>query len=319
MSWKSCVSALSYEVTFKNSMRVDGMDLQFPPSKVVLSSGGGFGGIWHGRYWGGAQGIRGMLHTFGAGAYKLIGKRTKVSAKDKTTMAFSGGDVEVKVYSGTVPDAKNLVQTFTVHFPSASFPMPELVINRGTSDHPDPVYPGGTTSYRGCSATNADYWWTFASRYSQVRTCPHAPGAEYADPTRRWLITSGANQSGFKQGGAFRAEDVVRTLVPTHGDIRIIAGRTDVSNYADGTPVFIPGAHYSDTTRKLDHIFSEPQGPHMLYGFGNEPGLTSTNGDQLTTADYHYARLPEITPGAGKKYNKWNDFDGGPIRCAADG
>jgi len=26
---------------------------------------------------------------------------------------------------------------------------------------------------------------------------------------------------------------------------------------------------------------------------------------------YHYSRFPEIRPGAGKKFNLWNDYDNG--------
>ena len=282
--------SISYEVTIGSGWSVDGTSLQFPATPIVVS-GGNFGGIWHGRYWGGAQGIRGPIVRFGGGGYPLRGKRTEVSAANgKTTMEFSGGPLTVKVYSGTPPAPANLIQTFKINFPATTLPIPRLVASE-------------TTPFRGTGATTKEFWWTFATRYSSVQQCPHVPGAEYSDPKRRWGNTTGA--AGFKTGGVFRLEDVVRTMVPVHGDLRLVAGMPDPSG------LFVKGAYYDDSSRSFDHLFTEPQGPHMLYGFGNEPGLTSPLGSQLTPAIYHYARNPEITPGAGKLYNKWNDFDNG--------
>ena len=292
LGYHELLESLSYQVTLKTPMSVNGIDLQFPNGTVTKASSNSFGGIWHGRTWGGAQGIRGMIKSFGSGSYPLVSKRVQVDAAGTNpTMAFSGGTLEVKVYSGTAPSAANLAQTFTISYPGGAFPVPQLVKT-------------GTETYRGANVTTSDYWWSFVKRYSAANTCPHSPGSEYADPTRRWGANPG---TGWKSGGVFRAEDVVRTIVPTHGDLRLIAAQTIPTAVS-----FMQGASYGDSTRMIDHLFQEPQGPHMLYGFGNEPGLTSAVGDQLTPAPYHYARNPEITPGAGKKYNKWNDFDNGP-------
>ena len=284
--------SVSFEVTIKTPLSVDGVDLQFPVGPRTVSSGNGFTGVWHGRNWGGSAGLRGPLKSFGGGGYPLVGKRTKVSvANGKKTMRFSGGDVVVNIYAGGVNPA-NLIQTISVNFPAADFPIPTVVQT-------------GTSGYRGADPTDANAWLAIRNRYAMSRNCPHVPGpAEYPDINRQWPPTTGP--SGFKQGGIFRAEDVVRTIVPPHGDIRIIAGRKNVDS-----SLFVKGAFYDDTTRNLDHLFSEPEGSQLFYGYANEPGLTSNWGDQLTAAHYHYSRNPEVTPGAGKKYNKWNDFDNG--------
>ncbi|MCE9608784.1 MAG: Verru_Chthon cassette protein A [Chthoniobacter sp.] len=284
---------MSFEITFKTPMKVDDKDLQFPPGPVVVRGGGGFSGVWHGRNWGGSAGLRGPLQSFGGGGYPLVGKRLKVAVSgSKNTMRFSGGEVVVNIYSGGGVNPANLIQTISVKFPAADFPIPTVVQT-------------GTSGYRGAGATDAAGWRSISNRYGWSGACPHVPGpAEYPDINRQWPPTTGP--SGFKQGGIFRAEDVVRTMVPPHGDIRIIAGRKNVDS-----SLFGKGAFYDDTTRNLDHIFVEPEGTQLFYGYANEPGLTSATGDQLTAAAYHYSRLPEITPGAGKKYNKWNDFDNG--------
>ena len=284
--------SVAFEVTFKTPMTVDDKDLQFPTGPVLVKSSGSFGGGWHGRNWGGSAGLRTPLTSFGGGGYKLVGQRTKVAASGgKTTMRFSGGEVAVNIYSGIGVAPAKLIQTITVKFPAAEFPIPKVVST-------------GTTGFRGASATVASDWWTLSKRYGATGAAPHVPGAEYGDIQRQWPATSGT--PGFKQGGIFREEDVVRTMVPLHGDIRIIAGRKNVDSN-----LFVKGAYYDDTKRNIDHLFSDPEGSHLLYGFGNEPGLTSGTGDQLTAATYHFSRNPEITPGAGKKYNKWNDFDNG--------
>jgi hypothetical protein len=281
--------SMAFEITLKSPLMVDGKDLQFPTGPRVMSSGGGFAGVWHGRNWGGAAGLRGPLRAMGN---PMVSQRINVSvAGGKKTMQFSGGEAEVKIYSGTGVDPSRLVQTINVKFPAATFPIPTVVQT-------------GTTGYRGAGATNPDAWWSISNRYGMAGAAPHAPGPEYANPHRQWPPSGG--ESGFKTGGIFRAEDVVRTMVPLHGDIRHIAARKNVD-----TSLFVKGAFYDNTSRNLDHIFVEVEGSHLFYGNANEPGLTSSSGDQLTNANYHYSRLPEIAAGLGKKYNKWNDFDNG--------
>ncbi len=301
--------SISYIVTFKSAMSVDENNLEFPSAPTTVSSTD-FGAVWHGRYWGGAQGVRGPIARFGGAGYPFISKRIAVGGAGKTTMSFKGGTVEVKVFAGTT--ASKLIQTFTITFPPADFPIPQLV-------------KAGTVAYRGTSASAQQDWWTFkpwtgksgkgVGRYAYAHECPHAPGVEYTDTNRQWGASGGA--AGFKRGGVFRAEDVVRTIVPDHGDIRLVAAKSDPSS------LFVKGNHYNDTAFRFDHLFTEPQGPHMLFGFSNEPGSPPAGADVIpgsgaedqlvpsAKVKYHYARVAEIRPGAGKLYNKWNDYDNG--------
>ncbi len=90
---------------------------------------------------------------------------------------------------------------------------------------------------------------------------------------------------------------------------------------------------WNSTSDRMVHIFTSSAGSHFLYGFANEPGdrpggadranpsggtlggiPAAAADDQLTASalvKYHYSRLPEIRPGAGKIYNRWNDYDNG--------
>ena len=145
-------------------------------------------------------------------------------------------------------------------------------------------------------------------RFSASTYCPYVPSSvDYLGDSNRAWNTGTAN--GFSIGCIFRAEDVVRSMVPKHGDIRLIAALKDVPATA-----FVP----AESTKRLYtgsdnlvHLFSETNGPHFLYGFVNEPGRYSSDGEQLTNVDYHYSKLPQINPKAGSVYNRFNDFDNG--------
>ncbi len=113
---------------------------------------------------------------------------------------------------------------------------------------------------------------------------------------------------------------MVRSIVPKHGDLRLVAAKSEPLQDVE----FVPVGGWANQQQHFYHIFSEPIGTRALYGFANEPpvaGLTystSAAGDQLTTADYHFSGMPEINAGAGKLFNKWNDFDNG-VAITSDG
>ncbi|MEQ1859294.1 MAG: Verru_Chthon cassette protein A [Chthoniobacteraceae bacterium] len=303
LGWYKLAENLFYEVTFITKFSIEGEDLKMQSGARGLNNMVGSG--WHNnlREHGGAGGIRGPMQAFGGANYPFVSKaapRVKV-APDKTTMAFSGGRIQVKVYAGGSADPARLIQTFLLNFPGGNFPVPQLVRT-------------GTEKYSGAGTTGADFWWTFAKRYSRLNETPHEPGPEYADPRRRWADSGGP--PGFKAGGVFRAEDVVRTIVPDHGDIRLVAAKPTVSTDF----VKVSTANWDSPFRFL-HVFTTQSGSHYHYGFCNEPGPSPAAGIPPAAADdqlipsgavqYHYSRMPEIRPGAGKLFNRWGDFDNG--------
>ena len=317
LGWYKLEEEMFFEVSF-GKVTVDGQDLKFPTTSSA-SLNNMIGSGWHnnGRERGGAGGLRGPVQAFGGRSYRFVSKaapRVNVSTQNgKKTMAFAAGEITVKVYAGSSANAAKLVQTFTLNFPGGDFPIPELVRTR-------------TETYQAENnqdiSTIPDYWWTFASRYSAANLTPHAPGAEYYSPTRRWVDSGGP--AGFKKGGLFRAEDVVRCIVPKTGDIRLTAA----SQRPGAEFVKVSDTLWENPSARFLHIFSEAVGTHTLYGNANEPGNDPAAGiigtgseDQLhgsSTVKYHYSRLPEIRPGAGKQFNRWGDFDNG-IAQATDG
>ncbi len=316
LGWFWLRENMFFDVTFQGAFTLDGQDLRMRSGGRALTDRIASG--WHnnGRERGGTGGLRGPVQAFGSGGYQYVSTanpRVKVGGVGKTSMQFSGGTVQVKVYAGSSANGANLVQTFNVSFPPAVLPLPDLVVS------PDPTK--STEAYRGTVATDDPYWWTFANRYSTAGDTPHAPGLEYANPARRWADEP-EGKAGFKKGGLFRRQDVVRSVVPDSGDMRLIAAKTTVGSN-DFVPV-VSGDLWNSQYR-FEHIFSNSSGTHFHFGFCNEPGtgtVTSNPMDippggadsQLVPSSqitYHYSRMPQVRPGAGKLFNAWNDFDNG--------
>jgi uncharacterized protein (TIGR02600 family) len=334
---------VNFNITFKNPMTLAGSPFTFP-NKLIGSSpqigtpwDSGFTrqiALCDSRCWGGSAGLRGPIKEFGEGLGYPESGLVVVGGTGVSTMHFSGGTVQVQVLCGTgvttqsTPPA-NLIQTFNITFPAADFPIPALV-GAGTTAY--------TASEGSSGTTPPQNWWTLSEnwtdptsgtkyngRYQSTIALPQMPGAEYSSSTRQWAADGSGNQPGFKTGSIFRAEDVVRTMVPIHGDLRLVAASANPST------LFVQGSNYNNTSVGFDHLLSEPEGTQLMYGFSNEPveagatlvnplpsGVTPIRGtgltDQLVPSGlvrYHYSRLPEITPGAGLKYNLWNDFDNG--------
>jgi uncharacterized protein (TIGR02600 family) len=191
LGWYKIAEDLTYDVTFITDLLVEGQPLGMTSGSVQLNDRIGSG--WHnnGRERGGTGGLRGPIQAFGGGGYKFAGtnQRVKVGMNNKPTMSFAGGRIRVRLYSGGSVNAANLVQTYDLEFPAGEFPLPNLVET-------------GTTAYQGGKATDTNFWWKFADRYSSLGEVPHAPGPEYADPKRRWANSGGT--PGFKVGGIFR-------------------------------------------------------------------------------------------------------------------
>ncbi len=285
--WPALVNDFTVRVTGLDSFKIGDKPLEFPAESKLRP--GNLGSSWHGRNWGGPMGVRTFIGNRGNN-YPFLSKRVRV---DGESMDFKGGDLTVEIFAGNSTDESKLVQTILLTFPSSDFPTPDLVRE-------------GTIRFRGGSGTNKEYWWDFGKRYSQTTRVPHAPGEEYSSRKRQWPKDRSGNKPGFKIGGVFRAEDVVRTLTPYHSDNRLVAARPVVD-----ASVFLPSPNYVRNV-KIDHHFNDTQGTHLLYGFGNEPGITSIPRptEQLTPATYHYSRLPDVRPGTGA-LNLFGDFDNG--------
>jgi len=162
-----------------------------------------------------------------------------------STMNLTGGNLTIEIYTGeAAPSPASLVQTIAVTVPSDAIPVPDLV-DSGTAPAPANVRSGtfGTTK---------EFWWGLSKHavvgiddfgtaqsasavinmgrlyglYPGKRNLPttmltSAPGWE---PISGALIRT--NQGDANSGG--RTFDVLQTLIPYHGDYRLVASQASV-------------------------------------------------------------------------------------------
>ena len=385
VGWYQLNQDLFYEVTLSNFSIVvtsattkQTYQLFNTPANTIFRPGG-FSSGYHGRAWGGSQGIRSMISCKGGtnpifGDYNpLVGPTIMIDAMGgAASMDLTGGDISLRIHNGpgNTPTADNLVQVMNVSFPDEAVPIPELVrdkvvggvlvhggvwgwpgsqdywrtnlpivqptppstpitvpvtyydyINNGSGPHPGVGEPAhwwffeNWSDYSSWADPNLGTYPTYMyGRYGASYSGPYYPGNEYPDSKRRW---TSEDKSGYASGCVFREEDVVRSMVPKHGDLRLIAALPVVSR-----DHFVPShpTRYNDGATHIVHLFTESIGQQARYNFQNEPGINPTQpgsttsaaqDEQLVNYDYHYSKLPEIVKGAGLIYNQWNDFDKG--------
>jgi len=162
-----------------------------------------------------------------------------------------------KFNPNTPLDPDTLTQTINLRFPPRSFPQPQLIARKYYSDssgdfiYYSPRHPDGDYY---APFTKPEFWWTFhadgvgISPYNWERTAS-SPTKESGG--RLQSSPSGARSHPFNgavlhySGVTVRPEDTFKSIVPYHGDYRLVAGSHTVPN-----DVFQPSEWYSDTRRK---------------------------------------------------------------------
>ncbi len=308
--WPPVHPALTFRVQGLDSFAVTTngttTPLGFPADEYDLSDAKP-GDIWHGRNWGGTNSHRMLL------AYSKLRQRGVMPADlsatnfqryhyvsvpvtvdaGNGTMTFSGGNVTVDIYygrnGGTWPDSSfpssnsdKLVQTYTFNFPGGTFPIPQLV-------------PTGTS---GTPATDKENWWTFSK--------------DGAMPGKRGRADFWRYDPGFptapRAGAPFRAEDVVRTLVPSQdwADARRIAATGNVP-----TAAFVPHPDYNNTSKNLAHSVTEGAGSGYFNGFA------SSSQNLVSGISWHSQKTPDIPIANGNSQTN-GDWDTG-VSITTDG
>jgi len=138
--------------------------------------------------------------------YEFVG--APVTIDTNLPMAFSGpSKLVVRIFRATKSNPGDLMQTLEMNFPNADFPIPDLVTVGTANGRP-------TTPVE----TKPQSWWTF-----------HIGGAVSGFPGRgNYTQTETGytmcNATAVMEGNLIRPEDTLRTLVPYHGDYRLLAG-----------------------------------------------------------------------------------------------
>lgn len=225
-------------------------------------------------------------------AYPFISLPVKISPSG-STMHFSGATVTVEIYPGSgVMDATTLMQSISIEIPAGDFPVPE-VCSTGTS--------GGASS--DTLATDKENWWAFSRK-----------GAVDGKPGRLAQIAN--RPSGVEatvRGGDFFREtyDTVRSMVPSHGDYRLVA-----ANYEVPASLFAPHAKYSSSARMAHNLAASP-----VSGGGQTDGRGigyDTSGKYIASLTYPNNLAPDIPSNATGTPEATGDFDNG-LSLAPDG
>jgi len=279
------------------------------------------------------------------GTYEFVG--APVTVDTTLPMAFTGPTkLVVRLFRGTKSNPGDLMQTIEMNFPSTDFPIPDLV-TVGTAN--------GSANADGTPhtyvATDPKAWWSF-----------HVGGAVAGFPGR---MNYQVNESGFTvcspsrvlEGNLIRPEDTLRTLVPYHGDYRLLAGSQFVplgvfqpsiyyfnsSNDRSGNPKALPPVPYLNVTRSPDFwtgTASTQTGSNMAnndlfgtsvvsasagnWGFYFPPASQRlVPGANYITTAYQFPDVPVFTLNgssvvAAATYQIYGDFDN-PVANLADG
>jgi uncharacterized protein (TIGR02600 family) len=181
------------------------------------------------RKWGGYVGFRSTMSN--NATYSMVSGETLLKhpsppalpvVSPRPTFHFTGGDITVEFLTNT--DA--VLQTITLRFPSGDFPVPQL------ADSPVAGSPTAHDFRNLATSANGRFVYTSKNNDGRKLTC--------------WITS----------------KDVVRSVVATSGDYRIVAGRSTITP-ADG--LFAPLSSYSSNSETHSHALIESTG-QPFYG-----------------------------------------------------
>ena len=312
--WTGCRPEMRIRITGLDNLQVNGSSLGFPADGSMPYSD--FNNIPNGRAWGGGANWRsfgmaldgsvsvggaplGNLPGDGASAnapnYPFISFPVKLSGIPASggTMAFTGGVITIEFYATTgAASPGNLIQKIKVKLPDGTFPIPNIVTT-------------GTAAVSSTPATTKETWWAFCKKgaVSGIRGRLNAVRNDTS-------VTGDVSDAG--AGGVFIRNDfdTVRTILPRHGDYRLIAGISTLDD-SNGS-IFVRHPYYDDPARRNASLYSG-------YLAWSAPGLQSP-GRYISGANYSTDQVPDIpsTATGTDTPESTGDFDNG-VAAAPDG
>jgi hypothetical protein len=301
--WNGIGGEFRVRVTFDNlssEFLVNGQSMGFGQGNF-LTNRYVYPAAWHERAWGGNLGFRTFLRSAnmparpgtagsadsgGNGTYHWVSAPLTVAPDSSGRMQFTGGKLTVELIdTGLAPGT---VQSIELDFPSAAVPVPELV-RTGT-----PAAYGSTADPNtlNAPATSAQDWWSFT----------FGGGGCGATAGRFRHADRNPEQGGGPLAGAFiRKEDTVLSLVPRHGDFRLIAGRRKVPS-----TVFVPHQFYG-TSNRMAHHHRSTASPYHIQGGSESLGamVPHPSGSGLLWGSWGRPNFPKVAEGQ----QLYGDFD----------
>lgn len=225
-------------------------------------------------------------------SYPFISLPVRISPPG-TTMRLTGGNITVEIYpsSGAMDDT-TVIQKIAIYVPSEDFPVPQIAslgTNGGAGNDPP--------------ATDKENWWAF----SRTGAVSGKPGRLAGIANRTGNVDPNARSGDFIRDSF----DTVRSLVPSHGDYRLVAASYGVPN-----TVFAPHAKYSTPARMAHNLSASP-----VSGGGQKDGRGQgfdVTGKYNTAFTYPDNLAPDIPSNATARPQATGDFDTG-VSLAPDG
>lgn len=318
-NWTALRPDMQIRIRGLDALTVNGTSLGFPAEGVLrVESNGGY----HSRMWGGNSGYRLFLNgrrlpargvmPADSGyninnAYPFVSIPVTVNVATNSNMAFNGGELTIEIFSDSNQTSGSFdslggqtpVQTLKVRLPQGTFPVPRLV-EAGTA------YPTGTTDTQSVE-TYRDYWWTFsrdgalANKQSIVANGTIAASIAgrlhrvAADPGNATTTRSGS----FIHYVANAPSDVLRSVVVSHGDYRLLAAQANPPD-----DIFAKHRYYDNTSQFNGHSLQEGAGSYYVPG-------SDQGGSFATGAAYNAAKRPDIPVSALSLAEATGDWDTG--------
>ncbi len=254
--------------------------------QAAIAGGQSLGGWVDWRYAVSGKGspARGNLPGDGGPVYPFIGQPIKIKAPPKGgTMRFNGGRLRISLYAGAASpqDSDHLSQTFEIELPAGDFPIPHIA-KSGL---------GAASELELYWHTSRQNWWSF----------PKA-GSSGGFPGRMQFSWWGPGSFSTPYQGQFlRADcDVVRSVLPAHGDYRLIAGKASVP-----ATDFAKHPGYDDTSRMAASNLGG-EGSHLY-------GIFDRGGKYFADLTYYLNLTPDIPAEAvlSNRPESTGDYDTG--------
>ena len=325
LGWPSIRPDMQLRIRGLEKLSVNGISLGMPSEGVLKED---TNGGWHTRRWGGAAGFRmflnnrrlparGVMPADGghnaSNSYPFVSVPITVVVPKNGAMSFSGGKITIEIFADSLPVVSQYealaqqtpVQTIQVNLAGGTFPVPNLVL-AGTQV-------AATSSDPQSMTTEREFWWTFSrggalAGFPTIKMVPEVTASTlleqpagrlhrvHADPGNRSTLRSGA----FIYSHSANPSDVVRTMVLSHGDYRLLAATAVVPE-----SYFVKHRYYDQMGKRYAHSF------HEAASAGFTPGSDDKEGQLVSGAAYDGSRMPDIPVNAVALAEANGDWDTG--------
>ena len=255
---------------------LNGNPMGFPTSPIPTSTyqeeAGRYGG--GGTQGGGLNWVYFALNRPPSEPY-LLSTNAIIIDKSMGSIPFTGGRVRVDFKYG---GSNSTTQVITLHIPNGDIPLPTLSSNpKYWSFIGDALTAPVASGYR------------LQSAYGSNILFPLDSGVGVANPSDATFPISNPSN------------DVLRSVVPSHGDYRLIAAQNTINDYNNPSPTFSAHPRWSSTDRLAATLSGGHRGNFGL-------SITSTYFPGIT---YNEWTVPDIVPNASATPNATGDFDTG--------